>query len=107
MKICQGEALSHQGAIIHENCCSSAQWQLLARFCIGKRGGGRSKNLGGGGSSNVLGIICSLTRIGFTGLPKTGEGMGALCFEMVLTRTFPWNQDATVKLKTELISIKF
>ena len=53
----------------------------------------------------MLGIICPLVRIGFTGLPKTGGG--ALCVEMGFTRTFPWNQDATVKLKSELISIKF
>ena len=32
---------------------------------------------------------------------------GALCVEMGLTWTFPRNQDATVKLKSELISIKF
>ena len=30
-----------------------------------------------------------------------------LCFEWSFTRTFPRNQDATVKLKSELISIKF
>ena len=29
IKIHQREALSHQGAIIHENCCSAAQWPLL------------------------------------------------------------------------------
>ena len=32
---------------------------------------------------------------------------GALCVEMGFTWTIPRNQDATVKLKTELISIKF
>ena len=32
---------------------------------------------------------------------------GALFFEWGFTRTFPRNQDATVKLKSELISIKF
>ena len=32
---------------------------------------------------------------------------GALCVEMGFTWTFPRNQDATVKLKSELISIKF
>ena len=32
---------------------------------------------------------------------------GALCIEMGFTWTFPRNQDATVKLKSELISIKF
>ena len=31
----------------------------------------------------------------------------ALCVEMGFTWTFPRNQDATVKLKSELISIKF
>ena len=31
----------------------------------------------------------------------------ALCVEMVFTWTFPRNQDAKVKLKSELISIKF
>ena len=30
-----------------------------------------------------------------------------LCFEWGFTWTFPRNQDATVKLKSELISIKF
>ena len=32
---------------------------------------------------------------------------GALCFEWGFTRTFPRNQDASVKLKSELISRKF
>ena len=32
---------------------------------------------------------------------------GALCVEMGFTWTFPRNQDATGKLKSELISIKF
>ena len=32
---------------------------------------------------------------------------GALCVEMGFMWTFPRNQDATVKLKSELISIKF
>ena len=35
------------------------------------------------------------------------QGRGALCVEMGFTWTFPRNQDATVKLKSELISIKF
>ena len=30
-----------------------------------------------------------------------------LCVEMGFTRTFPRNQDTTVKLKSELLSIKF
>ena len=30
-----------------------------------------------------------------------------LCAEMGFTWTFPRNQDATVKLKSELVSIKF
>ena len=34
-------------------------------------------------------------------MPEPGE------VQMGFTRTFPRNQDATVKLKTELISIKF
>ena len=34
-------------------------------------------------------------------------GGGALSVEMGFTWTFPRNQDATVKLKPELISIKF
>ena len=32
---------------------------------------------------------------------------GALCFEWGFTQTFPRNKDATVKLKSELISSKF
>ena len=32
---------------------------------------------------------------------------GAVCFEWCFTRTFPRNQDATLKLKSELIFIKF
>ena len=35
------------------------------------------------------------------------EGGGALCVEMGFTWKFPRNQDATVKSKSELISIKF
>ena len=35
------------------------------------------------------------------------KGRRVLCFEWSFTRTFPRNQDATVKLKSELISIKF
>ena len=38
---------------------------------------------------------------------KEGGGGGALCVKMDFTWTFPRNQDATVKLKSELISIKF
>ena len=34
-------------------------------------------------------------------------GGGALCVEMGFTWTFPRNQDATAKLKSELFSIKF
>ena len=34
-------------------------------------------------------------------------GEGTLCVEIGFTQTFPRNQDATVKLKSELISIKF
>ena len=36
-----------------------------------------------------------------------GAWRGALCVEMGFTWTFPRNQDAKVKLKSELISIKF
>ena len=32
MQIRQGETLSHQGAITHEVCCSSAQWWKYARL---------------------------------------------------------------------------
>ena len=32
---------------------------------------------------------------------------GALCVEMSFMWTFPRNQDATLKLKSDLISIKF
>ena len=35
------------------------------------------------------------------------QARGALCVEMGFTWTFPRNQDVTVKLKSELISIKF
>ena len=41
------------------------------------------------------------------GVHEGGGGEGALCVEMGFTRTFPRNQDATVKLKSELVSIKF
>ena len=34
------------------------------------------------------------------------NGDGALCVEIVFKRTFPKNQDETVKLKSELIFIK-
>jgi hypothetical protein len=34
-------------------------------------------------------------------------GGGALCVEMGFTWTFPRNQDTTMKLKSDLISIKF
>ena len=37
----------------------------------------------------------------------TSDPLPALCVEMGFTWTFPRNQDATVKLKSELISIKF
>ena len=38
---------------------------------------------------------------------STCRGEGALCVEMGFTWTFSRNQDAKVKLKSELISIKF
>ena len=41
------------------------------------------------------------------GRPEKIRGRGALCVEMGFTWTFPRNQDATVKLKSELIFIKF
>ena len=37
---------------------------------------------------------------------KTVHAGGALCVEMGFTRTFLRNQDATLKLKSELIPIK-
>ena len=55
----------------------------------------------------------------FTGVTRSGneekggtvlplmDAWGALCVEMGFTWTFPRNQDAIVKLKSELISIKF
>ena len=47
-----------------------------------------------------------------TGPPEPGfQGAQStpcsLCVEMGCTWKFPWNQDARVKLKSELISIKF
>ena len=39
-------------------------------------------------------------------MPEGEKIGGALCVEMGFTWTFPKNQDATVKLKSELISIK-
>ena len=41
------------------------------------------------------------------GLAELGGLGGALCVEMGFTSTFPRYQDAKVKLKSELISIKF
>ena len=41
------------------------------------------------------------------GPPMMLRGWGALCVEMGFMWTFPRNQDVTVKLKSELISIKF
>ena len=41
------------------------------------------------------------------GRRNRARGGGALCVEMGFTWTFPRNQDAKVKLKSELISIKF
>ena len=38
---------------------------------------------------------------------KTVHAKGALCVEMDFTWTFPRNLDATVKLKSEFISIIF
>ena len=39
--------------------------------------------------------------------PSHTNGIPPLCVEMGFTWTFPRNQDATVKLKSELISIQF
>ena len=36
----------------------------------------------------------------------TSDPLPALCVEMGFTWTFSWDQDATVKLKSEIISIK-
>ena len=38
---------------------------------------------------------------------NSDAGGGVLCVEMGFTWTFPRNEDATVKLKSELVSIKF
>ena len=38
---------------------------------------------------------------------KLAKRTSVPCVEMGFTRTFPRNQDATVKLKSELISSKF
>ena len=40
-------------------------------------------------------------------MDRNGKGGGALCVEMGFAWTFPKNQDATVKLKSEFIFIKF
>ena len=40
-------------------------------------------------------------------LEPRGTPQPPLCVEMGFTRTFPRNQDVKVKLKSELISIKF
>ena len=60
-------------------------------------------------TSNIFHIVAF--GVGFKCLRKmhlnTQWGGGALCVEMGFTWTFPRNQDAKVKLKSELISIKF
>ena len=63
------------------------------------------------GRLNHLGVhtmfICS-TSLVLTILAKlVGGAGGTLCVEMGFTWTFLRNQDATVKLKSELISIEF
>ena len=64
-----------------------------------------------------LKILGSIDKVGAENLragrdvragPKfEGEHAPPLCFQWGFTRTCPRNQDATVKLKSELISIKF
>ena len=72
-------------------------WAL--RTCIDQSAGlSQARGLGGGGLSPPQFLADQLT------LSQPG---GALCVEMGFTWTFPRNQDATVKLKSELISIKF
>ena len=46
-------------------------------------------------------------RDGGTGWGQGGRPPSPLCVEMGFTRTFSRNQDVTVKLKSELIFIKF
>ena len=43
----------------------------------------------------------------YTGPRGAGRGGGGLCVEIGFTQTFPRNQDVSVKLKFELIFIKF
>ena len=59
-------------------------------------------------TSNIIDIVAF--GVGFKcpcKIDLNTQGGGALCVEMGFTWTFPRNQDATVKLKSELISIKF
>ena len=52
---------------------------------------------------------CQIDKIRAKPFDRNGgrKGGGTLCVEMGFTWTFSRNQDATVKLKSELISIKF
>ena len=60
-----------------------------------------------GGINYVVGIICSpIVEVGSTELPAF-RGVGHCVLKKGFTRTFPRNQDVTVKLKSELIFIKF
>ena len=52
-------------------------------------------------------VVMWLAKSAPFGLNCAKTWVGALCVEMGFTWTFPSNQDATVKLKFELISIKF
>ena len=49
-----------------------------------------------GASINLEGIICSMVEIGLTDLPKFGAGAHCV-LKWGFTRTFPGNQDATLK----------
>ena len=57
---------------------------------------------GGGGEKNLHNI-----QVGSSHMLTFDDKGGPLCVEMVFSWTFPRNQDATVKLKFEFISIKF
>ena len=64
------------------------------------------------GGQLVKNLPSPLVRIGLTDLSNMGGRQSPpspppLCVEMGFTWTFHWNQDVTVKLKSELISIKF
>ena len=56
-------------------------------------------------------LVMQFCPAAFMGVTEPLEGLkmggGVLCFEWGFMRTFPRNQDVTVKLKSELIFIKF